>query len=166
MLKRLRRNVFPHPLLTILLTLVWCLLQGFTAGMAVFGLILGIIIPILTAAYWPNRPTIQRPFRMLAYIGLVIWDIIVANIEVALIVLFKSNAKMRPNWVTIPLDIRTPEAIAALAGTITLTPGTLSADVSEGGHALLVHALDAPDPDKVRETIKTRYEARLKEIFE
>ena len=166
MLKRLPRNVFPHPLLTILLTLVWCLLQGFTAGMAVFGLILGIIIPILTAAYWPNRPTIQRPFRMLAYIGLVIWDIIVANIEVALIVLFKSNAKMRPNWVTIPLDIRTPEAIAALAGTITLTPGTLSADVSDGGHALLVHALDAPDPDKVRETIKTRYEARLKEIFE
>lgn len=164
--KRLAKGIFPHPLLTILLTLVWCLLQGFTAGMAVFGLILGIIIPILTAAYWPHRPVIRKPFKMLAYIALVIWDIVVANVEVALIVLFKSNAKMQPNWVTIPLDIRTPEAIAVLAGTITLTPGTLSADVSDEGHALLVHALDAADPDKVRDDIKSRYEARLKEIFE
>ena len=53
-----------------------------------------------------------------------------------------------------------------LAGTITLTPGTVSADVSEDGKALLVHALDAENPDEVRDDIKQRYERRLKEIFE
>jgi multicomponent K+:H+ antiporter subunit E len=73
---------------------------------------------------------------------------------------------MRPNWICIPLELRTPEAIAMLAGTITLTPGTVSADLSDRGHELLVHALDAEDPDEIRDAIKTRYERRLKEIYE
>lgn len=53
-----------------------------------------------------------------------------------------------------------------LAGTITMTPGTVSSDISACGRALLVHCLDAEDPQAVREQIKTRYERRLKEIFE
>jgi len=52
-----------------------------------------------------------------------------------------------------------------LAGTITLTPGTVSADLSDGGHSLLVHTLHTDDPDGVRDEIKQRYERRLKEIF-
>ena len=52
-----------------------------------------------------------------------------------------------------------------LAGTITLTPGTVSADMSDTGRCLLIHVLDTDDPDAVRDDIKTRYEARLKEIF-
>ncbi len=160
------RRIFPHPLLTILLTAVWCLLVNHpSSGSVAFGLLLGIIIPIMTAAYWPHRPVIRRPWRLFSYVGVVIWDIIVANVQVAMIVLFKSNEKMQPNWVCIPLELRTPEAIAILAGTITLTPGTVSADLSDEGHCLLVHALDAPDPDAVRDEIKSRYEARLLEIF-
>jgi multicomponent K+:H+ antiporter subunit E len=93
------------------------------------------------------------------------WDIIVANIEVAWIVLTVSNAKLKPAWIVIPLELRTPEAITLLAGTITLTPGTVSADLSQSGHSLLVHVLHTDDPDAERDTIKTRYEARLKEIF-
>jgi len=167
MAQRLTRRIFPHPLLTLLLTIVWCLLMNtMSPGTAVFGLILGILIPILTAAYWPQRPPLHHPMKVLGYILIVVWDIIVANVQVALIVLFKRNSAMSPNWVAIPLDIRTPEAIAVLAGTITLTPGTVSADLSDEGHTLLVHALDAPDPDAVRDEIKNRYERRLKEIFE
>lgn len=163
----LTHRIFPHPILTLLLTLVWCLLHNsFSPGTVVFGLLLGIAIPILTSAYWPNRPVMKKPLRMLFYVLIVIWDIIVANVQVALIVLFKRNSDMRTTWVNIPLDLRTPEAIAILAGTITLTPGTVSADLSDQGHALLVHALDAADPEAVRDQIKTRYEHRLKEIFE
>ncbi len=163
----LTRRIFPHPLLTLLLTLVWCLLVNApSSGAVAFGLLLGILIPILTAAYWPDRPKLTRPLAALPYMGVVIWDIIVANVEVAMIVVFKRNEDMKPNWICVPLDIRTPEAIAILAGTITLTPGTVSADLSDEGHSLLVHALDAPDPDAVRDEIKHRYERRLKEIFE
>jgi multicomponent K+:H+ antiporter subunit E len=163
---RMFRWLFPHPLLTLLLAVVWVLLQNeFSAGMAVFGLILGIIIPLLTAGWWPDRPIRFRPGKMVAYCLMVIWDILVANVEVAWIVLTRSNANLRPVWVVVPIDLRQPEAITILAGTITLTPGTVTADLSADGRSLLIHALDAADPDAVRDQIKNRYERRLKEIF-
>lgn len=158
--------LFPHPFLTILLAVVWTLLQNeISAGMVVFGVILGVIIPRLTAKWWPDRPVGFKLGRMIAYVILVLWDILVANVQVAWIVLTRRNKNLRPAWVVIPLDLRSPEAITVLAGTITLTPGTVSADISDTGHSLLVHALDAPDPNAVRDDIKQRYEARLKEIF-
>jgi multicomponent K+:H+ antiporter subunit E len=158
--------LFPHPFLTILLAVAWTLLQNeISAGMVVFGVILGTIIPRATANWWPDRPQGFKLGRMIAYVVLVLWDIIVANVEVAWIVLTRPNSKLRPAWITVPLELRSPEAITVLAGTITLTPGTVSADLSSTGHSLLVHALHAPDPDAVRDEIKRRYEARLMEIF-
>lgn len=166
MIRSALRWLLPHPFLTVLLTLVWILLQnGFSAGMFVFGLLMGIVIPIMTARWWPDRPHSMAAGKMVAYCLVVVWDIIVANIQVAWIVLTKPNARMKPNWVVIPLELRHPEAITILAGTITLTPGTVSADLSDEGHSLLVHALDAPDPEAVRDEIKERYERRLLEIF-
>lgn len=165
-MKRAFRWLFPHPLLTLLLAAVWTLLQNdVSAGMVVFGLILGVIIPRVTAAWWPDSPQGFRVGRMIAYMALVIWDIMVANVEVAWIVLTRPNSKLRPTWVVVPLDLRQPEAITVLAGTITLTPGTVSTDLSSDGRSLLVHTLDTDDPDAVRDEIKQRYERRLKEIF-
>ncbi len=160
------RWLMPHPFLTLILAVVWTLLQNdISAGMVVFGLILGILIPWGTAAWWPDQPQDFRLGKMVSYATIVLWDILVANVQVAWIVLTRSNESLRPAWVVIPLDLREPEAITILAGTITLTPGTVSADLSSEGHSLLVHALDCPDPDAVRDEIKDRYERRLKEIF-
>ncbi|MDF3415506.1 Na+/H+ antiporter subunit E [Sulfitobacter sp. M57] len=160
------RWLFPHPLLTVLLAVVWTLLQNeFTPGMALFGVILGIVITKATAIWWPERPGGVHVGRLFSYAMIVLWDIIVANIQVAWIVLTKSNASLKPAWITIPLDLTTPEAITVLAGTITLTPGTVSADLSDEGHSLLVHVLHTDDPDGERDGIKERYERRLKEIF-
>ena len=163
---RLVTWLFPHPFLTLLLAVVWIILQNeISAGMAVFGLILGIIIPRLTINWWPDRPVSFKMGKMIVYILIVIWDILVANVQVAWLILTRSNANLRSQWIVIPLELRAPEAITILAGTITLTPGTVSADMSNTGHHLLVHVLDADDPDAVRDVIKTRYEARLLEIF-
>lgn len=161
------RRLLPHPWLTALLTLVWMLLANtLSAGVFLFGLILGLVVPLITAPFWPDRPTLRGPTRIVEYVGIVLWDILVANVVVAWAILFKSNRAMRPTWVAIPLELRKPEAISVLASTITLTPGTVSSDLSCEGHALLVHCFDAPDPDAVRNQIKSRYERRLKEIFE
>jgi multicomponent K+:H+ antiporter subunit E len=161
------KRLLPHPYLTVLLAITWMLLENtLSAGVFVFGLILGLVIPIVTAAFWPDRPVLRRPGGVLSYVAIVIWDIVVANVIVAYTILFKSNEQMRPAWICVPLDLRTPEAITILAGTITLTPGTVSADLSSEGHSLLVHCLDAEDPDAVRDQIKSRYESRLKRIFE
>ena len=165
MIKSLRW-LMPHPFLTLLLAIVWILLQNsVSAGMVVFGLILGILIPWATAVWWPDTPRSFHPTRMMRYAVIVIWDIMVANVQVAWIVLTVPNAKLKPAWIVVPLELRQPEAITMLAGTITLTPGTVSADLSDAGHSLLVHVLHTEDPDAVRDEIKDRYERRLKEIF-
>ncbi|MEM9638111.1 MAG: Na+/H+ antiporter subunit E [Pseudomonadota bacterium] len=160
------RWLLPHPLLTLLLAVVWTLLQNqVSAGMVVFGIILGVVIPWVTSAWWPDTPRAFHVGRMITYSIMVIWDIMVANVQVAWIVLTLPNSKLRPAWIVVPLELRQPEAITILAGTITLTPGTVSADLSDEGHSLLVHVLHTDDPDAVRDEIKHRYERRLKEIF-
>lgn len=160
-------RILPHPLLTLTLVVVWQMLVNYVSlGTLVFGLILGIVIPLITAPYWPDRPRLKNPAMIVEFILVVLWDIVVANIVVAKTILFTRNTSMHPAWVSIPLDLRTPEAITVLAGTITMTPGTVSSDVAADGRSLLVHCLDAPDPDAVRDEIKQRYERRLKEIFE
>ena len=163
----LASRLLPHPLLTLLLTAVWLLMVNqYSLNSLLFGFFLGIVIPIFTQPYWPDRPKLRNPLMIGEYILVVMYDVVVANVAVALLVLFRSNKNMHPAWVSIPLDLRTPEAITVLAGTITLTPGTVTADVSDHGHTLLVHCLNAPDPAEIRDEIKQRYERRLMEIFE
>lgn len=160
-------RILPHPLLTLTLTLIWLMLMNnVSLGGVVFGLILGIVIPLITAPYWPNRPRLRNWPMIVEYILVVMYDICVANVIVAKTILFKRNANLKPAWITVPLDLRTPEAITILAGTITMTPGTVTSDMSADGRALLVHCLDTDNPDAVRDEIKHRYERRLKEIFE
>ena len=163
----MRRRFLPHPLLTLALIVVWLLLiNDLSLNAVVMGVILGVVIPFITAPYWPGQVRLKSLRVAVAYVLIVLWDIVVANVVVAAIILFKPNSRINSQWVTVPLDIRSPEAIALLAGTITMTPGTLSSDLSACGRALLVHCLDTDDPDEVRDTIKHRYERRLKELFE
>lgn len=160
------RRLLPHPTLTLLLTLVWVLLQQeWSAGTVAFGLILGLIIPVATARYWPDRPRLRRPLRIAEFVLIVLWDIFVANFVVARIIVFMPVSKMRPAWISVPLELNQPEAVAVLAGAITLTPGTLAAELSCCGRYMLVHCLHAPDPEAVRDQIKQRYERRVKEFF-
>ena len=160
-------RLFPHPLLSLTLTVVWIMLVNkITLGNILLGVVLGIAVPVLTAAYWPGRPRLSRPFKSVEYVAIVVWDIIIANIQVALIILFKPNSKIRSQWITVPITLRSPEAITVLAGTITMTPGTVTAMLSSCGSSLLIHCLHTDDPEAVRDEIKNRYERRLKEIFE
>lgn len=163
----MRARFLPHPVISLTLLLTWLLLvNSVSLNSILFGAILGVVIPMITRPYWPDVPKLRRPGAVFGYVLVVIYDIVMANIQVALIVLFKRRKDLKPAWVCVPLDLRTPEAITVLAGTITLTPGTVSCDLAADGHAILVHCLHAPDPDGVRDDIKSRYEARLKEIFE
>jgi multicomponent K+:H+ antiporter subunit E len=159
-------RLIPHPLLSVTLVLVWLgLVNTVTLGNLILGVTFGLVIPMVTAAYWPDRPSIRRPLKIVEYVLIVLWDIVVANVQVALILLFRREADIRSAWISIPMELTSAEAITVLAGTITMTPGTVSATLSADGGALLVHCLDTDDPDAVRDQIKSRYEARLKEIF-
>lgn len=160
------RRWLPHPLLTAALTLTWMLLlNSFTAGGLLVGLVLGVVIPRLTSSFWPDRPRIRHYGKIFAYGAVVTWDIVVANVEVARLILFRPVDELHTRWVVVPLELTSPEAITLFAGTVTMTPGTVSCDLAADGRSLLVHCLDAPDPDATVQQMKTRYEARLKEIF-
>lgn len=161
------RRLFPHPYLSVTLVGLWFLLVNqWKLGSLVMAVFLATLIPLLSSRWWPDRPTVRRPLALVAYVILVLRDVIVANFQVARIILFLPNDRIRSAWIAVPLDLTSPEAISLLAGTITMTPGTLTADLSDDGRALLIHALHAPDPDAVRDEIKSRYETRLKRIFE
>jgi multicomponent K+:H+ antiporter subunit E len=156
----------PHPVQTLILTGFWIfLVNDFSLGVLTLGLILGIVVPLYTTRFWARPPRLASLPKATAYFFLVLWDIVVANVQVAYWILFWRNDQLQPRFFTVPLDIRTPEAIATLAGTITMTPGTLSSDLSADGRALLIHGLHVPDVADAVATIKSRYEARLLEIF-
>jgi multicomponent K+:H+ antiporter subunit E len=158
-------RLLPHPGLSVLLVAMWMVMvNDLTVGTFFLGLVVGIGVPLFTAPWWPGRPKV-RFIPAIGYLGLVLWDIIIANFEVAAIVLFKRTRDLRPAWLVVPLELTTPEAITVFAGTISLTPGTVSSDISACGNYLLVHALHAPDPAAVVAQVKARYEARLLRIF-
>ncbi|OSQ44364.1 cation:proton antiporter [Thalassospira alkalitolerans] len=161
------KRYLPHPLLSLVLLVVWVLLVNeISAGTVVFGAILAIVIPLITSNFWPARPKIGNAFAICEYGLIVLWDILVANVIVAGLILFRKTESLESKCVVVPLDLTSPEAITTLAGTITMTPGTVTIDLSADAKSLLVHCLHAPDPQGVVDDIKTRYEGRLKEIFE
>lgn len=159
-------HLLPHPILTPILVIIWLLLNNSMApGQIVLGLILGWAIPLLTIRFWPETIKIYKPLTLLRYIGILLWDIIVANFIVARLILGNPD-RLNPLFVVIPLDLESELAISLLANSITLTPGTLSAQLSSDRKKLLVHALDESDANALILSIKQRYEAPLKEIFE
>ncbi|MBI5781850.1 MAG: Na+/H+ antiporter subunit E [Rhodocyclales bacterium] len=162
---RLRRWL-PHPALSLLLTLTWVALQNeFAAAQWLMGAILGVAIPQLLRPFWPDPPPVRSWRAVLAYAAVVLWDIAKANVQVAGWVLLRRPETLRSTWLVVPLKLRIPEAITLLAGTITMTPGTVSCDLAADGSALLVHCLHTDDAAATVAEIKTRYEARLVRIF-
>lgn len=157
---------FAHPVLSTLIAAVWLLLQQSTSvpnllAAAVIGLLVPRLVHNLLAP--PARP--RGLVKALRFMLLVLWDIVVANIAVARIVLSPSRLP-HPAWVPVPLEIQDPTAITLLAAVITTTPGTVSCVVDEERRIIYVHALDCEDAAAMAADIKQRYEQPLKEIFE
>ncbi len=156
----------PHPLMSAVLVLLWMLLlNSFSLGGLLVGVVLAVAITRVTSNFWPERPLVKSWSKAAAYLGVVAWDVVVANLQVARLILFRPVGGLATRWVVVPLELRSPEAITVLAGTITMTPGTVSCDLSADGRSLLVHCLDAPDAEEAVRQMKERYEDRLKEIF-
>lgn len=155
----------PWPVLSLLMLVVWLMMVGTVApGQILLGLILAIGIPLLIRPFLDDLPKIQSPGKAVRLVFLVTYDIVVANITVARLVL-GPQARLQPVFVEVPLEVVHPQSITLLASIITMTPGTVSADLSEDRRRLLVHVLDGPDPEGVVRDIKQRYEKPLLEIF-
>lgn len=163
------RRLLPAPLISAVLWLAWLMLNDSASpGQMLLGALLAVAVPLFSERFRPDRPRIRRWGTVLRLGVVVLGDIVKSNLEVARRIL-GPEAAIHPRFVWVPLDLRDPHAIVALAGIITMTPGTLSSELSEDHQHLLVHALNCPDQAAeaaLVADIKTRYEAPLREIFE
>ena len=160
------RRLLPHPLLSLVLWLSWLALNNTVAAAHIaLGALLAWALPLtglhLTDGTWPR---LRRPGVAVRLALRVLCDIVVSNVEVTRRVL-GPEAAIQPGFLRVPLDLTDDWAITTLAGIITMTPGTLTADVAEDRSYLLVHAFHVDDAVAIVASIKTRYEAPLKEIY-
>jgi multicomponent K+:H+ antiporter subunit E len=160
------RRWLPTPVLSLLLLIVWLLLaHSIAPGQILLGGVLAVIIPLFTHRFWDAQLHIKKPWLLLRFFLRVIGDIIIANFEVAYLIINPCR-KMRPHFIEYPLMLEERFTITLLASTITLTPGTVSANLRLDGKSLLIHALDVDDPEALVAQIRERYEQPLKEIYE
>lgn len=159
-------RLFPTPILSALLWLNWVLVQGsFDAGTFVAGAILATALPLVARRFWPDAPQVRHPLKVARYVAVFLYDVLVANLQVALWIL-GPQSKLQPRFVHIPVELEHPFAQTVFASTISLTPGTVSSHFSGDRKLLIVHCLNAPDEAEVIAAIKERYEAPLREILE
>jgi len=155
----------PAPLLSLSVFVVWLLLVATLApAHLLLAALLAILLPLLAQRLRQDTAHLRRPLLAARLAAVVLWDIVLSNIEVARRILGRES-KIHPGFIWIPLDISNPHGIAALAGIITMTPGTLSSELSADGRFLLVHCLHLEDADAAIAQIKARYEAPLREVF-
>jgi multicomponent K+:H+ antiporter subunit E len=156
----------PHPVLSLVLALVWLLLQQSVApAHLISAAVLALGLPRLLHGFIGDSVRPRSVRTMLHLLGVVLWDIVMSNITVARLVLNPASDP-QPAWVEVPLDAEHPSAIALLAAIITMTPGTVSCVIDEQRRSILVHALDCSDAAEMAAQIKQRYERPLRHIFD
>lgn len=159
------RRLLPQPVLTLAIVALWMMLQSDAGGgTLLLGLAVGLLIPIFTSDFWPSRLRVFRAGAALRLLCIVLYDILVANVAVAKIVLGNTR-NIRPAFVDVPLDMDDAYVATILGSIITLTPGTLTIDIDMDRRIVHIHGLDVPDTAAVIADIKRRYETPLKEIF-
>ena len=159
------KRVLPRPWMSAALFVAWLVLAASVAPIHLAGAaLLAVGIPLALGRLDEPALPVARPAVAARLAITVVWDIVVANVAVARLVLGPTR-RLRPAFVEVPLDTPHPRVATLLASIVTITPGTVSADVDPARGRLLVHVLDAADPTRVAATIKARYERPLKELF-
>ena len=160
-----RKRWLPSLPLSVTVFCFWLLMNDeISVGQVVMALVLALVIPPFAARLDREFARIGRLRSVPRMLGVLLWDIVQANVTVALQVLGPER-KIRPGFIWVPLDIDNIHGIAALTSIITLTPGTVSSALSDDRRHLLVHLLNLVYVDDVIRQIETRYEVPLMEIF-
>ena len=126
--------------------------------------LLAVVIPHIAARLEREFARLGAVWVVIPFGAMLLRDIVVANITVARQVLGRESS-LQPGFIWIPLELTNIHGISALTSVITLTPGTLTAELSHDRRHLLVHCLHVPDPQAAIDEIKQRYEAPLRRIF-
>ena len=160
------KRILPHPLLAVALLVLWLLLQqSASLGHILLGAVIAILASQAMAKLEPERLVIRKPWLILKLIGFVTADIFRSNLAVARLVLAGRHREQTAGFLLLPLDLTNRSALAVLSCIVTATPGSAWLEYDAVHSTVLIHVLDLVDEQSWIDTLKTRYEALLLEIF-
>lgn len=152
-------------LMNLLLALIWMALTGkFSLVNFFFGFAAAFLILWMITSKGEDQGYFTRLPRIIAFIFFFLYELLKANLQVAYDVI-TPKFYMKPGIIAIPLEAKTDLEITLLANLISLTPGTLSLDVSDDRKVLYVHAMYIYDKEEFIYKIKTGFEKRLLKIL-
>lgn len=167
------KRLLPAPLLSIALVVLWLLLnRSLSIGHVLLALVLAAVIPVLLGGLRPLPVRIRKPGVALRLMLTIMFDTLRSNLAVVRLLLGLlgwfglGQRRHAAGFVRVQLDLRDPNALAALAMIVCITPGTAWAELSLDRATLLLHVLELSDANALAAHIKTRYERPLMEIFE
>lgn len=157
----------PHPLMALASLIAWLLLAGSASpGTLLLGGLLAVAGSWTLAALAPPRARLRRFSAVPGLLRDVLVEVVRSNDAVARIILRPGGAGRRSGFVLVPLDMRDPYGLAALACILTATPGTVWVEYDPAGGTMLLHVLDLIDEEEWVRIVKDKWERRLMEIFE
>ncbi|MDP6279480.1 MAG: Na+/H+ antiporter subunit E [Nitrospinota bacterium] len=152
----------PLATLALSISVIWLLLKGDgSPGNFFVGLILAMILIYFLRRTYHQERSFRRVGDIAHFLINFTRELIVANIQVLKIVL-SPRINIRPGIIAFKTECKTPLGITLLANSITLTPGTLSVDISEDQTTIFIHTLDIENPDQVRDGIRRGLEEPVK----
>lgn len=152
-------------LMNFLLALTWVALTGkFVLANFLFGFVLSFFIMLVNSRDKESRRYFTRVPKIISFVFFFLYELLKANLQVAYDVV-TPTFYMRPGIVAIPLSAKSDLEITLLANLISLTPGTLSLDISDDRTVLYVHGMFIKDKESFIDGIKSGFERRLLEIM-
>ncbi|WP_342642900.1 Na+/H+ antiporter subunit E [Rhodoligotrophos ferricapiens] len=151
--------------LNLVLALVWVAVTAtFTIANFLFGFLLGAGALWLVREQFSTRRYLSRTWSLLKLAVTFLIELTKSTWTVVKLV-WTASPQYETGFVALPLRVRSDREITLLANLITLTPGTLSVDVSDDRSTLYIHALDAPDIESLRRDIATGFERQVREAL-
>ena len=161
------RRWLTYPAMSALLLVIWLLLnQTLAPGQFVVGAILGVVLARIFRLLDAPTLRLRNPHRLVLLAARVSLDVVRSNYAVAKLIVRGQSRAVQSGFVSVPLRLTNPYALAVLACIITSTPGTIWVSYDAGRNILLIHVLDLVDEMVWIRTIRDRYEHLLLEIFE
>ena len=151
-----------YPAINLVLTFVWCgLLGSLTLANLVSGFVVSyLLLWLVTRGHRGHDNYFGKLPRLLGFLGYYLWELVKSNAIIAYDVLTPTH-HMKPGVIGIPIKAQTDLEITVLANLITMTPGTLSLDISPDRKTLYVHAMYIRDPEALRRDIQENFEPRV-----
>ena len=154
-------------MLYLVLALVWV---GLTSEVTLPAFVTGIIIGIIIMKIYGERSlrslqiNVRHIWPLIQLFFIFAYGLLVANLTV-LVKVFSPKLNIKPGIIKVPIDIEGPFWITTLANMVTLTPGTLTVEVSADNKFFYVHCLNIDNEASVISSIKDTFEKKILEVY-